>query len=99
MSKIKKKLNNELKNEKQVVFSELGWEDYQYWRKNDNKKFERLNDLIEDALKCPYSGIGKPEKLSGDLKGFYSRRIDSTHRFVYTIKDGELCIVMARFHY
>jgi toxin YoeB len=98
MANIKNKLNNEAQTRK-VIFTQLGWEDYSYWRENDPKKFDKLNELIEAAQQSLHTGIGKPEKLSGDLKGYYSRRIDLDNRLVYTGKGGDLCIVMARHHY
>ena len=98
MGNIKKKLDREGKKKK-VVFTPIGWEDYQCWRKTDLKKFDKINELIESAQKSPLVGVGKPEKLSSNLKGYYSRRIDRENRLVYKVVDAELIIFMARFHY
>jgi toxin YoeB len=94
----KKSLDKEVEKAKQVLFTPKGWEDYTSWS-SDVKKTERINDLIEAIKLSPLGGIGKPERLSGDLKGFYSRKIDSAHRLIYKIIDGNVCIVAARFHY
>lgn len=70
-----------------------------YWAENDHKIYEKIFRLIESAAIDPDSGIGKPEKLSMNMKGFWSRRISRQHRLVYTIKGKELFIIQARFHY
>ncbi|WP_037028116.1 Txe/YoeB family addiction module toxin [Psychromonas aquimarina] len=98
MAITKKSLDKELEKSKQVFFTPHGWEDYTSWA-GDAKKMQRINDLIDAAKLSPLVGIGKPERLSGDLKGYYSRRIDSAHRLIYKIIDGNLCIVSAKFHY
>jgi len=98
MASTKKKLDNDLAKKKNVQFTTNGWEDYNYWL-DTPKKLKRINELINDALVSPLQGRGKPERLSGDLKGYYSRRIDSEHRLLYTMVDGGLIILQARFHY
>lgn len=59
----------------------------------------RINRLIEEASRDPATGIGKPERLSGDLAGFWSRRIDQEHRLVYTVRGDDLVIVQVRYRY
>lgn len=76
-----------------------GWEDYLYWQENDRKVLARLNELIRDSLRNPLSGIGKPEPLKGNLKGWWSRRITQEHRFVYRVQEGVLIVMQCRFHY
>lgn len=94
----KKTLDKEGKNKK-VIFTMRAWEDYQYWREEDPAKFGKINELIASAQDSLHIGLGKPEKLSGNLKGYYSRRIDSKHRLVYKGDGGDLVIVMAKYHY
>ena len=98
MANIKKKLDNEA-HKKKVVFTSQGWEDYQYWRKTNPAKFDKINELIASAQQSLHTGIGKPEKLSNNLKGYYSRRIDIEHRLVYKGDGNDLVIFTARFHY
>jgi toxin YoeB len=45
------------------------------------------------------AGIGKPEPLVGNLSGYWSRRIDDTHRLVYEADDAAVLIIACRFHY
>lgn len=77
-----------------VVFTAHGWADYSSWV-GDRKTLTRINRLIAEAARDPGSGTGKPERLSGDLTGFWSRRIDHEHRLVYTVHGDELVIVQA----
>lgn len=82
-----------------LIFSEQAWEDYLYWQKTDRKRLERINTLIKEISREPFSGIGKPEPLKNALAGYWSRRIDDEHRLVYKIADRSLLIAQARYHY
>ncbi|WP_295392948.1 Txe/YoeB family addiction module toxin [uncultured Thiodictyon sp.] len=75
------------------------WEAYLYWQRQDKKTLRRINALIEDAAREPFAGLGKPEPLRGNLSGYWSRRIDDTHRLVYRATDEELVVIACRFHY
>jgi toxin YoeB len=74
-------------------------EDYTYWLQADRVMLRRINRLIEDALRDPTTGIGKPEPLRHVLAGAWSRRISEEHRLVYLVEDSDLIILQARFHY
>lgn len=63
------------------------------------KTLRRINKLIQDILRDPYHGIGKPEPLRYDLSDYWSRRINETDRIVYKISDDILIIVKCRTHY
>jgi len=75
------------------------WADYEYWQTQDKKTLRRINRLVRATLRDPYSGIGKPESLKGDLSGFISRRIDHTHRLVYAVDNEVVTILSCRYHY
>jgi toxin YoeB len=81
-----------------IAFTPNGWEEYVSWS-GDRKTLHRINRLITEASRDPGTGTGKPERLSGDLTGYWSRRIDQEHRLVYTVQEDELVIVQARYHY
>ena len=81
------------------VFTELSWEDYLFWQKNDKQKLKRINELLKDISRSPYEGIGKPEPLRFNYSGFWSRRIDEEHRLIYRVVDDEIQIAKSRFHY
>lgn len=82
-----------------LVFTPDGWDDYEYWLQADRRILKRINRLIDDALRDPADGIGKPEPLKHMLAGVWSRRISEEHRLVYLVDDDDLVIVQARFHY
>jgi len=81
------------------VFTELSWEDYLFWQKNDRQKLKRINELLKDISRNPYEGIGKPEPLKFNYAGFWSRRIDEEHRLIYRVIEDEIQIAKCRFHY
>lgn len=81
-----------------IRFTTRGWGDYTSWV-DDRTTLRRINRLLEEAARDPGAGVGKPERLSGDLSGCWSRRIDQEHRLVYTVSDGEVVVVAARYHY
>jgi toxin YoeB len=63
-----------------LTFADHAWDDYLYWQKTDQKLLLRINQLIQDIKRTPFSGIGKPEPLKFALKGYWSRRINDEHR-------------------
>jgi len=82
-----------------IEFTENGLEDYNYWTINDKKKFKRLIKVIENIIRTPFQGIGKPEPLKNNLKGLWSRRLDIEHRIVYIVEDNKIVILQCRYHY
>lgn len=81
------------------IWDDKAWADYLYWQTNDKRMLKRINALISDVERNPFDGVGKPEPLRGDLRGFWSRRIDGTHRLVYRIVDNMLEISSCKDHY
>lgn len=82
-----------------LIFSNEAWDDYLYWQKQDRKMVERINKLIQEVKREPFSGIGKPEPLKHALAGFWSRRITDEHRMVYRIEGDLLQLAQLRYHY
>ncbi|MDJ0766600.1 MAG: Txe/YoeB family addiction module toxin [Myxococcota bacterium] len=82
-----------------LVFSDEAWEDYCYWQKNNKKIVTRINSLIKDIQRNKHRGIGKPEPLRFNWAGYWSRRIDSEHRLVYKVEQGQILIAQCRYHY
>ncbi|MBK8186691.1 MAG: Txe/YoeB family addiction module toxin [Cellvibrio sp.] len=82
-----------------LAWTKEAWSDYIYWQTQDKKTLLRINKLIIDAQRAPFEGIGKPEPLKENLTGFWSRRIDDTHRLVYAIDKKQLTIISCRYHY
>ncbi len=84
---------------RRVVFTPTAWDEYEFWQKQDRKTLRRINALIQDVQRQPFEGIGKPEPLKGNLSGFWSRRINDTHRLVYAVDANDIVIVQCRYHY
>ena len=82
-----------------LVFAEAAWEDYLYWQQQDRRMVERINKLIKETQREPFSGIGKPEPLKHALAGYWSRRITDEHRMVYRIDGDSLLVAQLRYHY
>lgn len=81
------------------VFTDNGWIDYVYWQTEDKKTLRKINSLIDDISRNGNEGLGKPESLSGNLSGFWSRRINDKDRLVYKIDESNLYILSCRYHY
>jgi toxin YoeB len=86
-----------------LVFASQAWQDYLHWQDNHPDTLSRLNDLIKECTRTPFTGTGKPEALKGDLKGWWSRRITLNDRLVYRVSgkapDQQLEIAQCRYHY
>jgi toxin YoeB len=84
---------------KRITWTLAAWEDYEYWQSQDRKTLKRINNLLKDCLREPFSGIGKPESLKENLSGLWSRRIDEVNRLVYLVDGGDLVVLACRYHY
>jgi toxin YoeB len=84
---------------RRLLWTPAAWEDYVYWQGQDRKTLKRINALIQNTMRHPFEGLGKPEPLRENLAGFWSRRIDDTHRLVYTVEKNDLAVVACRYHY
>jgi toxin YoeB len=86
-----------------ILFTLSGWSDYLAWQEQDRDMLRRINELIRDVGRQPFRGIGKPEPLRGDLRGWWSRRIAGEHRLVYrmagTGDEQRIEIAACRYHY
>ena len=82
-----------------VEFTDIAWEDFQYWARNDKKKLKKIFDLIKECRRTPYEGTGKPERLKHKIDNIWSRRIDIEHRLVYAVDKTRITIIQCRFHY
>ena len=97
-------MNQKTKNKTEALSASLlwtdqAWEDYEYWQQTDLQKVRRINKLLADCKRDPFVGLGKPEPLKGSLTGFWSRRIDDTHRLVYMVQEGTVYVIACRYHY
>jgi toxin YoeB len=96
--------NKKAANKQQVktialAWTDNAWEDYLSWQKEDQKIVDEINSLIEECIRNPFTGTGKPEPLKGDLTGYWSRRITREHRLVYLPEDKAIYVISCRYHY
>lgn len=82
-----------------ILFTEDAWEDYLYWQQHDKKILKKVNALINEITREPFTGTGKPEALRFSLSGYWSRRSTHEHRIVYRVEGDTLFIAHCRYHY
>jgi toxin YoeB len=82
-----------------AVFQPEFIEDLRYWVETDRKLAIRAFKLIEDILRDPYDGIGKPEPLKYLAPGAWSRRLTQEHRIVYLVREDQIDFLQGRYHY
>ena len=88
-----------VKPKREPVFHTEFIEDLRYWIQQDRRIAVKAFDLIDAIMREPFSGIGKPEPLKGDLSGTWSRRLTQEHRIVYLVSDSRIDFLQARYHY
>lgn len=84
---------------RKIVFESGAFDDFTQWLSQDKSTYQRIIKLIKDIQRTPFTGLGKPEPLRHDLKGYWSRRIDQEHRLVYKVTDAEIIIIACKYHY
>jgi len=87
-----------------IEFTQAAWKDFSFWLEMDMEKALKINTLIISIWQNPFKGLGKPEPLKHQLKGFWSRRINHEHRLVYRVSgkkgvDQKISIISCQFHY
>ncbi len=83
----------------QILWDERAWEEYLSWQVEDKKTLKKINALIKDIQRNPFEGIGKPEPLKDNLRGWWSRRIDGVNRVVYKVETDMVIIASCKNHY
>jgi toxin YoeB len=87
-----------------ILFTAHGWDDFAYWVENNSNTATKIQSLLKEIKSNQFKGSGKPEPLKHGLKGFWSRRITSEHRLVYSVSgkkgiDQKCTVIQCRFHY
>jgi len=82
-----------------LVFTESAWRDYLWFQQQDRKLLKRINRLVQESVRTPFEGTGKPERLKNELAGCWSRRINDEHRLVYRVHGDDLIVIACRYHY
>ena len=76
----------EVKDQAQVDLKRL--------KDDEPNAYQKALKLIGELYDHPRTGTGKPEPLSGDRAGQWSRRITKKHRLVYEIHDTEVIVLV-----
>lgn len=84
---------------KRVIFESNAFEDFTGWATEDKKVYAKIIELIRDIQRSAFTGLGKPEPLRHEMKGYWSRRITDEHRLVYKVTDDAILIAACRYHY
>lgn len=82
-----------------LTFHAPSFDDYKEWAMRDKKVFKKINELIQSIDRTPFDGIGKPEPLKYELKGYWSRKITDEHRLVYSVNETDISIISCKYHY
>ncbi len=83
----------------QKAWTDEAWEEYLHWQTQDRKTLKRINSILRDIDRDPYSGIGKPEPLKHKKQDYWSRRIDGANRIVYKVESNQIVITQCGSHY
>ncbi len=84
---------------RQVIFESSAFNDFTSWATDNKKLYAKIVRLIKDIQRSPFTGLGKPEPLRYELKGYWSRRIDVEHRLVYKVTNEAVIIISCKYHY
>lgn len=82
-----------------LIFTEIAWDEYQYWQEQDKKTLKKINKLLKEICRTPYEGEGKPELLKYKGNDIWSRRINQYDRLVYIVNEGNIEIIQCKGHY
>ncbi|ACB51056.1 putative addiction module toxin, Txe/YoeB [Crocosphaera subtropica ATCC 51142] len=82
-----------------IVFDSQAFKQFNQWATENKKLYKKIVQLIDDTLRHPFSGLGKPEPLKHSLKGYWSRRINDEHRLIYKVTETDIIIISCKFHY
>lgn len=84
---------------RESVFQPEFREDLHFWVKTDRRTALKIFKLVEDVMRTPFQGLGKPEPLKFLGSGVWSRRITQEHRLVYIVGSDRIDFIQARYHY
>ena len=86
----------------QEIWLDKAIADAKFMYVNDKKSYKRLKKLIENIKATPFTGLGKPEPLKHDWKGWWSRRINKEDRLIYKVEGSKVkvaTIASCKGHY
>ena len=84
---------------KDVQFTPTAHKQLQEWLKSEKRIYQHIDELIKAIQDSPFKGLGKPEPLKHQFKGYWSRRITKEHRLVYKVTADSIIVVSCKYHY
>jgi toxin YoeB len=82
-----------------IEFMPKAWLDLGWFVQNDLKNIKKIYTVLENTIKNPLEGIGQPEPLKSNYKGYWSRRINLEHRIVYKVEGDRIVVFSLKGHY
>lgn len=85
-----------------IKLSPLAQEHLDFWKHSGKiSVIKKIARMFEELESHPMEGTGQPEKLKGNLQGYWSRRITKADRMVYKVmgEDVLVSIVSIKGHY
>jgi toxin YoeB len=84
---------------KDIKFNGKAYEEFIEWAETDKNIYDKIKELLKDISREPFKGLGKPEPLKHELRGYWSRRITKEHRLIYKVEKDALIILSMFGHY
>ena len=81
-----------------ITFSENAWDEYLYWQVTDKKILKKINKLLKEIQRTPFTGEGKPESLKWSPNS-WGRRINGKDRLVYEVENDNINVIQCKGHY
>ena len=74
-------------------------EDLAHWAATDPKMARKVLDFVQEVMRTPMAGRGKPEPLKHVGPGVWSRRLTREHRLTYLVRPDRVDFLQCRYHY
>jgi toxin YoeB len=82
-----------------AVFEPEFREDLRWWTREQPRVADGIWAMIEEIMRTPFGGTGKPERLRRLGANVWSRRITQEHRLVYLVRGNRIDFLQGRYHY
>lgn len=82
-----------------ITFAQDAWDEYLYWQLQDKKTLRKINSQLQEVMRDPFHGTGKPEPLRNHPEAAWSRRINDKDRLVYIIRNDRIVVLQCKGHY
>ena len=84
---------------RQTIFEVSAFEDFRNWQIIDRRTYQKIINIIKRLKRFSDNKVDNGEPLSGELRGYWSVKIDEEHRLVYKTTSTKIIIIACRYHY